>query len=60
MSERALDAEVVFARLEELRELLRLTDYLSGFRRETDAPPLDREVRDGANAVVTRRERPPR
>lgn len=52
VSERVLEAAVVFARLEELRELLRLTDYLSGFRRDAAAPPLERAMHDGVDVVV--------
>jgi hypothetical protein len=47
-----LTAELVFARLDELRELLRLTDHLAGFRRASDPPTLERTTRDGHDVVV--------
>jgi hypothetical protein len=52
MSERALTAELVFHRLEALREVLRLTDYLAGFRRAPAAAPLERAQLEGIDVVV--------
>lgn len=52
MRERPIDSAQVFSRLEELRELLRLTDYLAGFRREGEPPALERTTREGHEVVA--------
>lgn len=52
MAEREITSEIVFARLEALRELLRLTDHLGGFRRVDAPPPFERASREGCDVVV--------
>ncbi len=42
----ALTSELVFARLEQLRALLKLTDYLRGFRPK-DAEPRAKPIKPG-------------